>query len=112
MRIEQFGHVESGVVGWLAKNDLEQIVGHTLLTKQGTNWRIVDLEVDPAFRRLGVGFRLICLVCEQVKAMLVARVTEEKDEARAFFECVGFEPAGDETMTMDNRRAPSVANDD
>ena len=77
---------------------LDEIVGMTILSRDGQNWRISGVMIDPKYRRRGYGKRLVSKVCDQAKRRgakkIFLGVLERNALARAFYYSLGFEDFG------------------
>jgi ribosomal-protein-alanine N-acetyltransferase len=55
---------------------------------------ILNIAVDPIFRRRGIGSALLTAVCERAKGTIFLEVAEPNEPAIALYRKLGWEPAG------------------
>jgi [ribosomal protein S18]-alanine N-acetyltransferase len=55
---------------------------------------ILNIAVDPSYRRRGVGSALLNAVCDQANGTIFLEVAEDNTAAMALYRKLGFEPSG------------------
>lgn len=77
---------------------LDDIVGMTILSRDGQKWRISGVMVDPKYRRRSYGKRLVSEACDEAKRRgaekIFLDVLERNAPARALYRSLGFEDSG------------------
>ena len=83
---------------WLVALEGEQVLGYVGSQTVLDESDMMNLAVDPAFRRRGIARALVCALMEQLRKMgsrcLTLEVRASNESAQALYACLGFVQVG------------------
>ena len=83
---------------WLVALEGEQVLGYVGSQTVLDESDMMNLAVDPAFRRRGIARALVCALIEQLRKMgsrcLTLEVRASNESAQALYACLGFVQVG------------------
>ena len=90
--------LENPLSRWLVALEGEQVLGYVGSQTVLDESDMMNLAVDPAFRRRGIARALVCALIEQLRKMgsrcLTLEVRASNESAQAFYACLGFVQVG------------------
>ena len=90
--------LENPLSRWLVALEGEQVLGYVGSQTVLDESDMMNLAVDPAFRRRGIARALVCALIEQLRKMgsrcLTLEVRSSNESAQALYACLGFECVG------------------
>ena len=90
--------LENPLSRWLVALEGEQVLGYVGSQTVLDESDMMNLAVDPAFRRRGIARALVCALIEQLRKMgsrcLTLEVRASNESAQALYACLGFVQVG------------------
>lgn len=90
--------LENPLSRWLVALEGEQVLGYVGSQTVLDESDMMNLAVDPAFRRRGIARALVCALMEQLRKMgsrcLTLEVRASNESAQALYACLGFVQVG------------------